>query len=124
MNYVVVLIVNEVERCPEILNAWEAAGATGITILPSTGLGHVRRAILREDLPLMPSLQDLLEDNEEEHHRTLFSVVDGQEVVDRMIAAAQEVIGDLEKPHTGFLFVMPVLQAIGLHKRQARSSKK
>jgi hypothetical protein len=31
-----------------------------------------------------------------------------------MVSAAQNVIGDLDGPHTGFLFVVPVLQAYGL----------
>ena len=113
MSYLVVLIVNDIDDCPDILDAWEEAGVLGITIFASTGIGHVRRAGLRDDLPLMPSLQDLLE-SEEVHHRTLMSVVDSQEMVDKMLAIAQQIIGDLDDPHTGFLFVLPVIQAYGL----------
>ena len=86
MSFLVVLIVDDVEHCPEILQGWEAAGAPGVTILESTGLGRMRRAGLREDLPLMPSLRDLLE-GEEVHHRTLLSVVETQEMVDRLAAS-------------------------------------
>ena len=43
MNYLVVLIVNDIDDCPDILDAWEAAGVLGITIFASTGLGRVRR---------------------------------------------------------------------------------
>jgi nitrogen regulatory protein P-II 1 len=123
MSYLVVLIVNEVGDCPEILDAWEAAGVLGITIFASTGLGRVRRAGLRDDLPLLPSLEDLFSGGEE-HSRTLMSVVDSQEMVDKMVAIAQHIIGDLENPHTGFLFVVPVLQAYGLGKdRTDRSTE-
>jgi hypothetical protein len=90
-----------------------ALGASGVTILESTGIGRVRQAGMRDDLPLMPSLRDLFE-SQEERHRTLFSVVSSQEMVDKMVATSQEVIGDLDDPHTGFLFVTPVLQAYGL----------
>ena len=121
MNYLVVLIVNNIDDCPAVLDAWEEAGVLGVTILPSTGLGRVRRAGLRDDLPLMPSLQDLLSD-EEEQSRTLISVVDSQEMVDQMVAIAQQVIGDLEKPHTGFLFVVPVSQVYGLGKHRTDRS--
>jgi nitrogen regulatory protein P-II 1 len=117
MNYMVVLIVNNVDDCPAILDAWEAAGVLGITMLASTGIGHLRRAGLRDDMPLMPSLQDLFE-SEEVPHRTLFSVVDSQEMVDKMVALAQQVIGNLEDPHTGFLFVVPVVQTYGLGKHR------
>jgi nitrogen regulatory protein PII len=122
MSYLVVLVVNDLDDCPAILDAWEAAGVLGITILASTGLGRIRRTGLRDDLPLMPSLHDLFESGEVPH-RTLFSVVDSQELVDKMIAIARHVIGDLEAPHTGFLFVVPVIQAIGLGNHRTDRSK-
>ena len=110
---IVVLIVDDPDDCPSILDAWEAAGVSGVTILESSGLGRIRRAGLRDDLPLMPSLRDLL-GTREIHHRTLLSVVEEQSSVDEMVAIAKKVIGDLDKPHTGFLFVVPVLQVYGL----------
>jgi len=122
MSYLVMLVVNDPNDVPEILIGWENAGALGITILNSTGIGHIRRSGLREDIPLMPSLSDLLK-GEEILHRTIFSVVDDQEIVDRMVAVAQDVIGDLEDPHTGFLFVTPVLQAYGLGKHRLDRTK-
>jgi hypothetical protein len=121
MNYLVVLVVDDLDDCPAILDAWEAAGVLGVTILASTGLGRIRSAGLRDDMPLMPSLQDLFE-SEEVHHRTLLSVVDSQELVDKMVAIAQQVIGNLEDPHTGFLFVVPVIQAYGLGKHRTDRS--
>ncbi len=56
------------------------------------------------------------------HHRTLLSVVDSQELVDRMVSIAQQVIGNLEDPHTGFLFIVPVIQAYGLGKHRTDRS--
>lgn len=117
MNYLVVLIVENIDQCPDILDAWEEVGVLGVTVLASSGLGKIRRAGLRDDLPLMPSLQDLFE-NEEDQNRTLLSVVDSQEMVDKMVAVAKKVIGNLEEPHTGFLFVVPGVQAYGLGKHR------
>jgi hypothetical protein len=119
MNYLVLMVVDNLDYVPEILSAWEKAGVLGVTILDSTGLGRIRRSGLRDDLPLMPSLSDLLQ-NEEVHHRTLFSVVDGQEVVDRMVAIVENIIGDLDDPHTGFMFVVPVVQVYGMGKHRTR----
>lgn len=113
MSFLVVLTVDDIELCPAVLDAWEAAGAPGITILESSGLGRIRKAGLREDIPLMPSLHDLLA-NDEVRHRTLFAVVDTQAMVDRLVQTAHEAIGDLDAPNSGFLFVVPVLQAFGL----------
>lgn len=113
MHQMVVLIVNNPDDVPAVLEAWEALGLSGITILESSGLGRYRHAGMREDMPLMPSLRDLFEGGEV-HHRTLFSVVDDDQKVEAMIAAAQGVIGNLEDEHTGFLFVLPVSRVVGM----------
>ncbi|RPI27322.1 MAG: hypothetical protein EHM70_17995 [Chloroflexota bacterium] len=123
MSYLVVLVVNSIDQWPPVLDAWEKAGAPGVTILASTGLGRVRRAGLLEDMPLFPSLQDLFE-NDEVHNRTMLSVVEDQESVDRLVKATMQVTGNLDDPHSGFLFVVPVLQVYGMGKhRQDRSSE-
>jgi len=114
----VVLVVDCVEMCPALLEAWEKAGAGGITIVESVGLGRLQA--MRDDLPLMPSLRDLLS-TREEYHRTLFSVVPDEHTVDRVIAATERVLGDLNRPNSGFLFVVPVSRAVGL--RQAGQAR-
>lgn len=116
MKFLVVLVVDDPEDFPTILDAWENLGVTGITILESLGLGRLRRAGLEEDFPLMPSIRDLFESGEI-HHRTVFSVVEGQEMVDSMVAAVHNITGDLDLPHSGFMFVVPVAQVYGLHRR-------
>jgi nitrogen regulatory protein PII len=117
MAFLVVLVLDDTDKRSLILDAWESVGVKGITILGSTGLGRVRRAGLRDDLPLMPSLQDMLY-GETSHHHTLFSVVDSQEQVNALIKTTQTIIGDLSQPNTGLLFVVPVLQVVGLPKTE------
>jgi nitrogen regulatory protein PII len=116
MAYLVVLVLDDIDQCPPILEAWEEAGVRGITILESSGIGRVRRATMRDDLPLMPSLLNLMRSNES-HHRTLFSVVETQERVEALVQAAQSVVGDFSEPHTGVLFVVELYQVYGLNKR-------
>ncbi|HEY63001.1 MAG TPA: hypothetical protein G4O02_00360 [Caldilineae bacterium] len=116
MAYLLVFVLDNLEQCPDVLKAWEAAGASGVTILESTGLGRLRRAV-RDDLPLLPSLRDLLA-SRELHHRTLFTVVEDEETLDRIIAATEQLIGDFSRQHTGLLFVVPVVRVIGMKKRQ------
>ena len=116
MSYLVVLIVDNPDDCPAVLDAWDELGVSGVTILESTGLGRLRRASMQDDLPLIPSLRNFL-DAREVPHRTLLSVVEDQAMVDRMVAAAHGIIGSLDNPNTGFLFVVPVLQAYGLGRK-------
>lgn len=113
MHYMVLLVLDDVNVCNPILDAWEAAGVTGITILGSTGLGRARKAALRDDLPLLPGLASLLRVREE-HHRTLFTVVADEAMVDRLLDVTQAITGDLAEPNRGVLFVLPVTRAIGL----------
>lgn len=112
--HLVVFVLDCMEQCHDLLGAWEEAGAGGITILESTGLARMRSQ-MRDDLPLIPSLRDMLE-GQEAYHRTLMTVVPDEETVDRVIAATESVVGDLSRPNTGFLFVVPVSRAVGLKK--------
>jgi len=120
MNYLILLILDKLEQCSSVLDAWDAAGAGGITILESTGLARVRKSGIRDDVPMIPSLASLLK-GREEHHRTLFTVVEDEAHVDRIIEATLAVTGDLEKPYTGALFVLPVTRAVGILGGQERS---
>ena len=120
MAFLVVLIINDPEDCPALLDAWEEAGVSGLTILESSGLGRVRKAGMRDDMPLMPSLQNIF-GSSEVHHRTLMSVVENQEMVDRLVRISRELMGDLEEPNSGFLFVVPVTEVYGL--RDIRSKE-
>lgn len=121
--FAVILIINDPEDCPVILDAWESAGVSGATILESTGLGRQKLAGLRDDLPLIPSLRDIFQ-SKEVHHRTILSVVKDEETVDKLVAISQEILGDLDHPHSGFLFVMPVLHAYGLGVRHDGNQQK
>jgi nitrogen regulatory protein PII len=117
MAYLVVLVLDDPDLCRDVLDAWEAAGAPGVTILDSSGLGRVRQAGIRDDVPLMPSLSDLFR-RQEDHHRTLFSVVKDQSQVEAIAQATQAITGELDRGHTGLLFVVPVSQVYGLHKER------
>ena len=115
MVNLLVFVLNDRNQCGDIVDAWKAAGVSGITILESTGLGRSQVGI-RDDVPLMPGLSDLLA-NRELHHRTLFSVIEDEATLERVIAATERVIGDFTRHHTGLLFVVPVTRVLGLEKK-------
>jgi nitrogen regulatory protein PII len=120
MYYMVLLVVNDLELSPTVLDAWDAAKVPGITILESTGLGKIRQAGIRDDIPMMPSLSELFRPREH-HHRTIFTVVEGEGMVDRLIEVTQEIVGDLDQPHNGVLFVLPVSRVVGFHGAKSRA---
>jgi hypothetical protein len=119
MGYLVVFVLDNPDRCQDVLDAWENVGAKGITILESTGIGRVRQAGIRDDIPLMPSLSDLFK-SAETHNRTLFSVVDDLDLAHDLVSVAQRIVGDFEKPNSGLLFIAPLVEIYGLNKEDKR----
>ncbi len=112
MAHLVVLVLDNVSQFPRVLEAWQQAGVPGVTILESTGLRRML-GVMRDDLPLIPSLRDVLASSEL-HHRTLFSVVEDQATLERLIASTESIVGDFTRPHSGLLFVVPVTRVLGL----------
>jgi len=43
--------------------------------------------------------------------------VEGQEMIDRVVAATERIIGNLDEPNTGILTVIPVSRIYGLHRK-------
>ena len=109
MGYLIVFVLDNPDRCQEVLDASEDVGARGITILESTGIGRVRKVGIRDDIPLMPSLSDLFK-SAETHNRTLFSVVDDLDLAHDLVRAAQSVVDDLKKPNSGLLFIARLVE--------------
>lgn len=120
MYHMIMLVLDDVNQCSTILEAWDTQGVGGITILESTGMGRVKKVSIRDDIPLMPSLSRLLQ-TREERHRTLFTVVETEEMVDQIISTTETILGDMEEPHNGVMFVLPVSRVVGLHGGQKRA---
>jgi nitrogen regulatory protein PII len=118
MQYIVLLVLHQVELLDSILEAWEAAGVSGITVIPTTGIGRLREKFaLRDDMPIIPSLNDLLSEPVEELlNRTVFSIVDDDALVDRLIAASEKVLGDMFQPRTGIIAVIPLARVHGMNR--------
>lgn len=116
--FMIVFVLNDIDRLHDLLSAWDDVGVSGVTILYSTGLGHIRQQFgLRDDLPLFPNLKSLLE-QEAVLNRTLFTMVETEEMVDQVVAVTQEIIGDLDQPNTGVLAVVPLARVYGIKRRE------
>jgi nitrogen regulatory protein PII len=114
MSKLVILITSHIDRGLAIAEAWEAAGAPGVTLIESHGLHRLREKSKSLEIPLFVSMARLIHQIEETNH-TIFSVVD-DELVDPLIAAACQALGaaTLEDADTGVAFVIPVERTIGM----------
>lgn len=113
--YLILFVLDDPDKLRELLDAWEKAGTGGATILVSTGMQRVRSNAIRDDIPLIPGVDDLYK-RIEEHHRTLFTIVKDDEVLQKVVAATEHVVGSLHEPNTGILVVLPTAQVYGLEK--------
>lgn len=115
--FMILFVLDDTGSLDDVLQAWEEAGVGGITILPSTGMARLKQMYsLQDDLPLIPSLQNFLH-HEENLNRTLFTIVENESAVDRVVEATQSVTGDLNNPNTGILVALPVMRAYGLNRK-------
>ena len=111
-------LIARVISCPsktaQVLDAWVAGGVSGVTCLESKGLAHFAEAHgVRDDVPLFPSLRNLLPQPQEPYSTLLAVVPDGFDVA-ALAAATERITGRFDAPNTGILFVLPVTKVWGL----------
>ena len=117
MPKLVILITSRVEDCHTVGEAWQAAGAPGVTLIESYGLRRLQE--VSQSLEVLPgalSLLEILRDNDEIKSVTMLSVVE-ENGVEALIRATETVLGDLHQPNTGVLFVIDVERTVGLRLR-------
>ncbi|HRK88392.1 MAG TPA: hypothetical protein PK152_04605 [Anaerolineales bacterium] len=115
--YLLTFVLHNPDLLEEVLEAWEKVGVKGVTILPGTGLGRMSQSrFMRDDLPLMPSLEDFYEEHPQMMSRTMFTALKDDSLIDRILEVTQSLVGDLSQPETGILFVTPIVRAHGLEK--------
>jgi nitrogen regulatory protein P-II 1 len=113
MAKLVILITTHIDQGLAVAEAWEAAGASGVTLIESHGLRRLREQGKTLEIPLFVSMTQLMR-RVEETNQTLLTVVDDDAMVDKLIDAASEVLGDLCEPNTGIAFVLDVERTFGV----------
>ena len=109
--FMLLMVLDDSERLRDVLEAWEGAGVKGITIFESTGL---HRVIPRHSpQPMFAGFSHMFGGGSAGHH-TLFAIVDSMEIAENVVAATEEILGDLSKPHTGIICAVPVAKTWGV----------
>jgi nitrogen regulatory protein PII len=114
MAKMVLLITPRVELVHDLGDAWEKAGAPGITFIEGYGLLRLKEATQASGvLPGMMSMFEILR-SREQSNMTMFSVVEDESVVDRLIKVSHQILDNLERPNNGVIFVINVEQTVGV----------
>lgn len=109
--YMVMFVLDDTSRLDAVLEAWAAAGVSGVTITESTGI-H-RRRTARWGIHARHNYEHLGM-GEETGNYTLFAIVPDAAVAQSCLAAAERVVGDLNGPNTGVLAVWPLTSVKGV----------
>ncbi len=115
----VILITSRITNGLDVAQSWQEAGAPGVTIIRSHGLHGLQQEVRHGSVELprmvvsMAASMAHIIDQVEERSEVVLSVVP-KTMVDKLIDAANEVLGDLSKPNHGVLFVLDVERAVGV----------
>lgn len=106
------LVLNETEYLDDILDAFVEIGVKGATILDSQGMGS---ALTNggKDTPFFGTLRTLF-DNARPYNKTIFTVIEDEEVLEDAVKAVKEILGDMEKPGVGLMFTLPIGKIYGM----------
>jgi nitrogen regulatory protein P-II 1 len=116
MNYMVMLVLEDMSKLDDVLDALCDAGVSGATVIESTGLHRSR--FKRVHVPLRFDFEQLGSILERSNY-TLYAVVQDESLVERCIEAIEAVVGDFSAPNTGVLAAWPLPLVRGVPKLQA-----
>ncbi|MCU0485529.1 MAG: hypothetical protein MUC85_05400 [Anaerolineales bacterium] len=100
--YMILLVIDDPHKLDQVLAAWEQTGIKGATIIESTGIQRLRR----KSIPMRYLFQTsaLIE----EGHLTLLVIVENEQMVQACLHATEQIVGDLNTPHTGVFAAWPL----------------
>ena len=112
MAQLLVVILNEPAHLPALLDAWQDIGLPGTTILDSASARRAKGWLHQVGLSAVGELLS----SSEVKNKTLFSVIDDDDLLEEAISTTEEIVGGLDVPHRGLLFVVPINRVRGLIK--------
>lgn len=88
-------------------------GVRGATIIDSQGMGSAIAQGDTSDIPLFGSLKRYL-DSSRPYNKTIFTLIEGEELLELAVKSVQDIIGDMTQPGVGIMFTVPVGKVYGM----------
>ncbi len=107
-----IVILHDPDLLPKLLKAWDRAGVPGATILPSMGGYQAQKHARRGGLGALINMFT----QDEPGQRTVISLIDEPEILERAISEADRVVKGFDSPRSGILFTIPIGDVLGLQK--------
>jgi hypothetical protein len=106
--FMIMCVIDDPDQLNAVLDSWQAAGISGVTIVESSGLHRHRRT------PWIPMRYAFASTSSERGNVTLFAVVEPFEMIQKCLEATENIVGDLDEPNTGIFVALPVAAAKGV----------
>ncbi|HKL61515.1 MAG TPA: hypothetical protein VJY66_03940, partial [Acholeplasma sp.] len=113
MKTALVIVLNDIKFLEDILSSFIELGVGGATIIDSQGMASAIVNGKSVNIPLFGSLKKLLEGTHP-YNKTIFAVIDGDDLLEKVIDEIQEIMNDHKGPGAGFMFTMPVSNVMRL----------
>jgi nitrogen regulatory protein P-II 1 len=113
--YMIMFVLNKPDLLNSVLNAWQEAGISGVTIIESTGL-HRLKLDKQSVGKLFATFRHYAHDPEEEGHLTLLTIVPDETYIEKCVQASESVVGDLDEPHNGIIAAWNIAYSKGVGK--------
>jgi hypothetical protein len=114
MPNLLMLVLYNLNHFEDVVAAWHDNGAPELTIMDGVGTRLPWEQMKRDDLPLLPSIRDLLQ-SDDAPRRIIFTTVPDH-VVDPLIVVTERILGDLHERGNGTLIALPVARVVGLRE--------
>ncbi len=110
--FMIMFVLNDTSHLNQILDAWSNLGASGATIIESTGLHRYKL----KHLPMRYTYGDT--SLEESGNYTLFTIVESENSVQLCLQSIEQIVGDLDEPNTGVFSAWPLTITKGIPLRR------
>ena len=110
---VLVIVLNKKEYLDDILDSFVEIGIKGATIIDSQGMGSAITNSGRGSEPMFGAIRSFL-DNARPYNKTIFTVIEDEEMLAEAVKIVKEIVGDIYKPGVGMMFTLPVGNIYGM----------
>lgn len=107
------IVLNKIEYLDDILDSFIDIGVKGATIIDSQGMGSAITSGGMGHEPFFGAIRSFL-DNSRPYNKTIFTVIEDDEVLDKAVQTVQDIVGDMNRPGVGMMFTVPVGNTHGM----------
>lgn len=110
---VLFVVLNDSNYLEDVLDKFVEIGVKGATILDSQGMGSAITNSGHGKEPFFGAIRDYI-NNSRPYNKTIFTVIEEDEILEKAIKSTKEILGDINKPGVGMMFTLPVGNVYGI----------